>query len=201
MKNRVYALMRVLAHPWRSLGEARLNRRLGSRGAGARIVNPEAVTYPGCIHLGEGAQILDHARIQFYPYLTGQDCAFRVGRGSYLGSHLTVLAGADITLGEEVLLASHVLLSSENHGMDPESDIPYMNQPLTCAPVSIGDGCWLGERVTVLPGVSIGRKCVIGAGAVVTRDIPDYCVAAGVPARVIKRYDFDAHRWAPVMKV
>ncbi|WP_289818532.1 DapH/DapD/GlmU-related protein, partial [uncultured Duncaniella sp.] len=60
--------------------------------------------------------------------------------------------------------------------------------------VRIGEGSWLGVGVSVL-GANIGRHCVIGANAVVTKDIPDYCVAAGIPARIIKRYDFDSREW------
>ena len=59
----------------------------------------------------------------------------------------------------------------------------------------IGDNVWLGEKVAVLPGVRIGHGVVVGAGAVVTRDVPDHCIVAGVPARVIKRYDFERQQW------
>ena len=68
-------------------------------------------------------------------------------------------------------------------------------QPLQTKPVSIGDGCWIGEKVCILPGVSIGKKCVIGAASVVVKSIPDYCIAAGNPAKVIKRYNFVSHQW------
>lgn len=97
-----------------------------------------------------------------------------------------------------MLIASHVMISSENHGTDPESDTPYMNQPLITKPVSIGDGCWIGEKVCILPGVNIGKKCIIGAGSVVTKSIPDYSIAAGNPARVIKKYSYETHNWEKV---
>lgn len=61
--------------------------------------------------------------------------------------------------------------------------------------VVIGDGSWLGKNVVVIGNVSIGKNCVIAANSVVTKDVPDYSIAAGIPARVIKRYDFDRKEW------
>lgn len=82
--------------------------------------------------------------------------------------------------------------------MNPESELPYMRQPLESKPVSIGDGCWIGEKVCILPGVTIGKKCIIGAGSVVIKSIPDYSIAAGNPAKVIKQYNFENHNWEKV---
>ena len=90
------------------------------------------------------------------------------------------------------------MISSENHGMDPESEKSYMRQPLVSKPVSIGDGCWIGEKVCILPGVTIGKKCVIGAGSVVTKSIPDYSIAVGNPAKVVKQYNFETQHWEKV---
>ena len=82
--------------------------------------------------------------------------------------------------------------------MNPESQMPYMDQPLECKPVTIDDGTWIGEKVCILPGVTIGKKFIIGAGAVVNKSIPDYSMAAGVPAKVIKKYNFKTHSWEKV---
>ncbi|MEE1104690.1 MAG: DapH/DapD/GlmU-related protein, partial [Ruminococcus sp.] len=74
------------------------------------------------------------------------------------------------------------------------TDIPMMEQgKLEPKPVTIGDDCWIGRRVMILPGVHIAEGCVIGAGAVVTKNIPPYSVAAGVPARVIKSRKQEPH--------
>lgn len=70
-----------------------------------------------------------------------------------------------------------------------------MDQKLSCKNVIIDDGCWIGEKVCILPGVRIGKKSIIGAGAIVTKSIPDYSIAVGNPARVIKYYNFDKKRW------
>jgi len=62
------------------------------------------------------------------------------------------------------------------------------------SPVSIGDGSWIGENVCIV-GATIGKNCVIGANSVVTKNIPDFCVAVGIPARIIKRYDLNKCAW------
>ena len=73
--------------------------------------------------------------------------------------------------------------------------MPVKYQPIKqLNEVYIGDGCWIGENVCII-GASIGKNSVIGANAVVMKDIPDYCVAVGAPARVIKKYDFDLQEW------
>lgn len=150
------------------------------------------------ISIGENTTILKGSRIQLYPHLVKETPHIVIGDNCYLGFNLTLLAGADIVIGNEVLFASNILISSENHGIDPESEIPYMDQPLDVKPVTIEDGCWLGERVCVLPGVTIGKKSIVGAGSIVTKSVPPYSIVAGNPARVIKKYNFDTHQWERV---
>lgn len=83
-------------------------------------------------------------------------------------------------------MGADVTVITRNHRHD-RTDIPMMDQGFEEErPVYIGDDVWIGDRVTVLPGVHIGNGCIIAAGAVVTKDVPEYTVAAGVPARVVK---------------
>ena len=73
--------------------------------------------------------------------------------------------------------------------------IPPIKRFYSTAAVYIGDNVWIGEGVFVAPGVTIGKGCVIGAHSFVNKNIPDYCIAAGSPARIIKRYNFNTQRW------
>lgn len=77
-------------------------------------------------------------------------------------------------------------------------EIPPAYREYIAAPVKIGKNCWLGEGVIVLPGVSIGDGCVIGAHSVVNKDIPDASIVVGSPAKVVKQYDFKTSRWERV---
>lgn len=167
-------------------------------GEGTVIQHPSLITEKKNISIGKNTTILGDSRIQIFNALTGKEAKIAIGSNCYFGFHLSILAGGSINIGDDVLIASNVLITSENHGMNPESEIPYMNQPLECKDVSIGDGTWIGEKVSILPGVSIGKKSVIGTNAVVTKSIPDYSMALGIPARVIKKWNFEKHEWEKV---
>ena len=142
----------------------------------------------GKMSIGDNTYIHDYSRICNYIRGEERDVEIRIGNNCHVGYYFTLLNASKVYIGDNVLFASHVLVTSENHGMDPESEQAYVDQPLQASSVSIGDGCWIGERVCILPGVTIGKKCIIGAGSVVTKSIPDYCIAAGNPAKVIKKY-------------
>ena len=157
--------------------------------------------HPLCIRgrenicIGNQTTILNGVRMQVYNDLTGKQSKIKIGDNCYIGYNNTFLAGGNITLEDGVLMASNILISSENHSINPESPDYYMNQKLSCAPIIVGEGTWIGEKVSILSGVTIGKKCVIGAGSIVTKDIPDFSIAVGSPAKVIKKYNFNTHEW------
>ncbi|CAV17256.1 DapH/DapD/GlmU-related protein [Vibrio atlanticus] len=103
-----------------------------------------------------------------------------------------------IEIGDDVLIASKVFITDHNHGdLDEPTDflLPPSKRGLTSKKVKIGNQTWIGESVMILPGVSIGNNCIIGAGSVVTKNIPDYSVAVGNPAKVIKIFDVERNDW------
>ncbi len=91
-----------------------------------------------------------------------------------------------------------MFITNPNHGYEnvnlPICQLPYKNYP-NGSTVKIGSGSWIGAHVCIIGNVKIGKHCVIGAGAVVNKDIPDYSVAVGVPAKIIKKYDFEKKQW------
>jgi acetyltransferase-like isoleucine patch superfamily enzyme len=104
-----------------------------------------------------------------------------IGRGSGIVGHFSIEIGNDVWTGH------NVYITDQNHGYeDVTRPISQQSQPERA--VKIGDGSWLGYGSVVLPGVTIGEHCVIGANSVVTHDVPSFSVAVGVPARVIKQY-------------
>jgi acetyltransferase-like isoleucine patch superfamily enzyme len=100
-----------------------------------------------------------------------------------LNTPLHLNASAPITIGNRVGIGHHVVIITDSHRLGDASQ--RLGERLG-RPVSIEDGVWIAARVTVLPGVTIGRGSVVAAGAVVTRDVPPNCLVAGVPARVLR---------------
>lgn len=107
-----------------------------------------------------------------------------IGRNVFVNYNCTMLDGGRITIGDNVLIGPNCQLYTPQH---PTDHVMRRKQVETAYPVTIGDDTWLGGGVIVLPGVTIGKRCIIGAGSVVTKDIPDDCVAVGNPAKVIKK--------------
>ena len=103
----------------------------------------------------------------------------RIGDRVFINSGTVVMSVLEVTIGNDVALANEVyIMDSDSHGVE--------GRPVKNAPVRIGDGSWIGARAIILPGVTIGRRCLIAAGAIVSRDVPDDTLVAGNPARVVR---------------
>jgi acetyltransferase-like isoleucine patch superfamily enzyme len=117
------------------------------------------------------------------------DALIEIGRGTKVNQRCFVTAKRHIKIGHHVLFSNNVFVCDHLHAFD-DVDTPVIQQGAgEPQPVEIGDGTWLGINVAVMPGVKIGRQCVIGANSVVTRDLPDFAVAVGAPARVVRTLD------------
>ncbi|MFV8327792.1 DapH/DapD/GlmU-related protein [Flavobacterium sp. ZS1P14] len=152
------------------------------------------------IEIGEGFTSGYGCRIEAFPLNDENKCCIIIGKNVQINDYVHIGAVGSITIGDNVLMASKIYISDHNHGSynDLISDHPMslpMDRKATCKPVVIGDNVWLGESVCVLPGVTIGEGCVIGALSVVTKSIPPYSIAVGSPAKVVKEYDFEINKW------
>lgn len=110
-------------------------------------------------------------------------CNISIGKDFYSNFNLVILDCGLVTIGDRVLFGPFVSIFAATHEVGVQSrrdGVEYAR------PVSIGDDCWIGGNVTIMPGVTIGKGCTIGAGSVVTRNIPDFSVAVGSPAKVVK---------------
>ena len=167
---------------------ARWSWRFGSFGFRSRLANPAMLT--GCrgIEIGKGVCIREGARIEVVK--DGGKIEIGDGTSIQLGFHCG--AAKYVRIGRDVLIAGRVYISDHDHVFHHRDLPPRKCKELAVAPVDIGDGVWLGEGCVVLKGVSLGRRAVVGANAVVTKSVPDGCVVGGVPAKIIRRIDFDA---------
>ncbi len=126
--------------------------------------------------LGEGTVIRPPIYVDYGKYIT-------VGARTFINFNLTALDVAPITIGDDVQIGPNVQLLTPTH---PLAADPRRDKLEAARPIAIGNNVWLGGGVIVLPGVSIGENTVVGAGAVVTRDLPANVIAVGNPARIVR---------------
>ena len=115
-----------------------------------------------------------------------------IGDNSLVGMSNVIIG--PVTIGNNVILAQNVVASGLNHEYK-DVTVPIHLQPVTTATITIEDDCWIAANVVITSGVTIGKHSVIAAGAVVTKDIPPYSIAAGNPAKVIKQYNEGKKEW------
>lgn len=122
-----------------------------------------------------------------------------IGRNCDFGNNNHITATDSVKIGDNLLTGDNVLITDTNHGeYRDDSNSLFMaprKRPLITAPVIIGNNVWIGDKATILPGVKIGNQSIVGANSVVTKDVPDNCIAAGNPAVVIKRWDQTSKKW------
>lgn len=149
-------------------------------GRGAKLVGTQLV------HVGGDVTIGEHAWLNAKDDRGDGMPTLRIGDGTYIGRFSQINAWQQVIIGNNALIADKVYISDAEHNYE------NINVPIRCqgdhfkGAVRLGEGCWLGIGVVILPGVTVGNNAVIAANAVVTKDVPDYAVVAGVPARIIK---------------
>ncbi len=175
-------------------------RRFARFGKGSLIV-PSAIL-KNCENVSVGEQVgigpycwiqtvTEYADEQYMPEI-------RIGNRTTIGAFSIISGSRRIEIGNDVLIAPRVFITDSIHGYEDVS-LSINVQPLKSkAAVYIGDGAWLGINSVILPGVRIGENAVVAAGSVVTKNVPPFSVAAGIPAKVIRKYDFKKKKWTDV---
>lgn len=175
-----------------------------------RIVNPERIWLGDNVWLGPGSLLIALTRYPGpatqnpdAPSLAPQrfESKIVVGQRVTATGNLQIAAHSEVRIDDDVLFATNVNLTDGLHGYHTAEE-PYKYQPIfKIAPILIQRGCWIGQNVVVLPGVTIGAQTIVGANSVVTESLPAQCIAVGNPARVIRRWNPATHQWlaaAPV---
>jgi acetyltransferase-like isoleucine patch superfamily enzyme len=175
-------------------------RRFGRFGEGSIICFPSNTIFnERYIHIGAGTMIGPGVSLSA-GMVPGQECisdpVVSIGDRCLIGRGSGIVGHFSITIGHDVWTGHHVYVTDQNHGYD-DITRPISEQTQPERAVSIGDGSWLGHGTVVLPGSRIGRHVVVGANSVVTGELPDFSVAVGTPARVIRRY-VDGEGWVSV---
>jgi acetyltransferase-like isoleucine patch superfamily enzyme len=145
---------------------------------------------PGGISIGNNTFIMHHALLHVYNFRNLPHAFIHIGQDSLIGEFNVLRGQGGITIGNRVYTAPLVQMLAVNHVYsDPTK--PMVEQGITAEGIVVEDDVWIGAGAILTDGVRIGRGAVIAAGAVVTKDVPAYCVAGGVPAKVIKRIEIN----------
>lgn len=154
------------------------------------------------IDLGKGLTTGKGCRIEAFS--EDDRIVLSFGKNVQINDYVHISAMRSVVIGDGVLMAGKIYISDNSHGFYKEgfSQSSPEEKPIErayfVAPVSVEDNVWIGEGVVVMPGVSIGKGCIVGANSVVTKSIPPYSMAVGNPARVIKRFNPETSCWERV---
>lgn len=177
-------------------------RRFGALGAGSSIAFPPGTLF-GEPWIRIGADTMVGAEITLSAGMVpgvdlGPSPVVLIGSGCTIGRGTHIVGHKRIEIGDNVFTGPYVYITDQNHAYtDPHT--PIGRQWPIDEPVRIGDGSWLGAGAVVLPGTTLGRNCVVAAGAVVRGTYGDHCVLAGAPAKVVRRWD-EAEGWQPPLR-
>ncbi|MDL2231940.1 acyltransferase, partial [Porphyromonadaceae bacterium OttesenSCG-928-L07] len=149
-----------------------------------------------CIYSGEGVRVGKNARIEgVFKY---NERSFKpkivFGNRVSIEQNIHLTCASKIEIGNNTAIAANVSITDIHHPYT-NIDIPIERQDIETKEVLIGEDCKIYNNVVILPGVKIGKHVTIGANSVVNKDIPDYCVIAGIPAKIIKQYNFETKIW------
>src|SRR6478735_2690780 len=165
---------------------AKWSPRFEKFGFRSRLAKPDVLTNPREIRIGSKVIIWKGSRIEAIGSARGPTPKIEIGDDTviHLGFHCG--AAESVKIGRDVLIAGRVYITDHDHVFDDPARPARWNESLVSKPVVIEDGVWLGEGCVILKGVTVGRRSVVGAYAVVTKDVPPGAVVGGIPAKVIK---------------
>ena len=184
----------------RFIRSLQLRRKFRTFGRNAVLMKPNMVTNPHYIEIEDNVFIREYSRLEAIDYDGSKKFTpvLKIKKGAHIEQFFHVGACEYVEIGENVLIAGRVYISDHNHTFS-DIDVPILAQGIESGGrVIIHENAGLGEGCVVLPGVTIGKNAIIGSNAVVTKDVPPYSIAVGIPAKVIKRYDFVRKKWIPV---
>lgn len=218
MKTAVRNLAVRLARRWYAFQQAALASdlpRFANTPRNLEIELPRRIYDAQCMHIGDDVKIGPGSLLvaqTHYPTETMRhpldqrapqrfDPQIVIGHRVTSTGGLTLAAMHRIVIEDDVMFAANVLVADGLHGFE-SIETPFKYQPMTrIAAIMIGRGCWIGQNVVIMPGVTIGEMSIIGANSVVTSDVPARAIAVGAPARVIKRWDAASGTWRSTERI
>lgn len=202
-------LTRFLQRPWHdklnSLHAklARLKTELyyrqvfGTMGRGCLIYKPLLLSNPRFVHIGDRTMIRKGARIEVIVLDEAQPPSLVIGNNVNIEQNVHLICSSSLVIGDNVTIVGNCAIVDTRHPFRDVKDQTKIGDRIdaTSTPVHVGENSFLGYGCVILPGVHIGKHCVIGANSTVRGDVPDYSVVAGNPATVVMYYDFENNVW------
>jgi len=162
-------------------------KRFRNWGKGSRLYWPANLNLPQLIHVGNNVIIREHAWLNAKDDRTDGRPTLVIESGTYVGRFVHINAWRDVVIESQVLIADRVYISDADHCfVDPKVPIKLQGDEFK-GRVLLCSGCWIGIGAVILPGVRVGLNAVVAANSVVNRDVPDYTIVGGIPAKFIKR--------------
>lgn len=168
----------------------------GSFGKLSLLDRPLVIYNKKNIFIGDSVTIRPNIRIEpikrwiskeYYPRIT-------IGDFTCIEQNCHITCASKVYIGKYVTIAAYSCVSDIDHEYE-DIEKGILQQPIIIKETVIGDGTFIGMGSRIMPGTNIGKHCIIGANSVVNRDIPDYAVAVGIPARIVKKYNFKTNKW------
>ncbi len=188
----VSKVRKVILNPFRSITYGHFGKR-------SDIISPMLIRGKKYIYVGEKTTIRQGARIEAIDSYANMKLTPSLVIGNNVmieqGSH--IICSKKLVIGNDTTISSYVFISDTNHSFTPKGE-SILKQQIESREVEIGECCFIGTGVKIMPGVMIGKGAVVGANSVVTKNIPDYCVAVGSPAKIIKKYSFANKAWETI---
>ena len=194
MKTYGFSFQRTINFFTALLNYIRWTWRFGCFGFRSRLQKPDMLTKPKAICIGSKVYIRKSARLEAVGPWVGKIPKITIGNHTIIHPYFHCGAAESVKIGNNVLIASRVYITDHDHVFDDPAKPARWSGRLLTKPVIIEDGVWLGEGAIILKGVTVGERAVVGANAVVTKDVPAYTVVGGNPARVIKNIECDGNR-------
>jgi acetyltransferase-like isoleucine patch superfamily enzyme len=163
---------------------------LGAFGFPSYIGKPVFISNFKRIFIGKKVRIFPGARIE----AINQNSSITFEDNISIGQNLHIISGAKMIIGKNTTISANVLITNVDHEFKKINQ-HIIDQPLLIKETKIGENCFIGYGVVIQAGTTLGKQCIIGANAVVRGNFPDYCVIAGIPAKIIKRYDQKSQSW------
>lgn len=157
--------------------------------------NEQYISIGNNVNIGSFCRITVSTEFGGYKVKSNNKIRIKIGDNVDIGNNSFISGNNSIEIGNHVILSSYVFITDHDHGFK-DINKNLHEQPLTeNGYVKIGDNVFLGNKCSVLKDITIGERSIVAANSVVTKDIPPYCIVAGIPAKIVKKYDFEKKEW------